>query len=138
MHARRALLLFAVVLGLAALATAVSPSARRRAEQPPPAAPPQATARDTRAHKPTLRLRFVDSRRQREHRLARDRHAIVTVDARTAGQAELVGLGMTAPLEHLSPARFDVLVTRPGRYPVMFTPAGAAAPRRLGVLKVVR
>jgi hypothetical protein len=138
MHARRALLLFAVVLGLAALVTAVSPSSRRRAQAPPPATPPQATARETRPDKPTLQLRFFDSRKQHERRLEQDRHAIVTVAGRTAGQAELVGLGMTAPLEHLSPARFDVLVTRPGRYQVMFTPAGEADPRRIGVLKVVK
>ena len=138
MHARRALLLFAVVLGLAALATAVSPSTRRHPQDPPPATPPQATARETRPHRPTLRLRFVDSRKRQGRRLERGWHAIVTVAGRTAGQAELVGLGMTAPLEHLSPARFDVLITRPGRYPVIFTPAGEAAPRRLGVLKVVQ
>ena len=137
MHARRALLLFAVVLGVAALVTAVSPSGRRRPEAPRPATLPDATAGETHSDRPTVQLRFSDSRKQRERRLERDRHAIVTVAGRTAGQVELAGLGMTAPLEQLSPARFDVLITRPGRYQVMFTPAGEAAPRRLGVLKVV-
>ena len=50
--------------------------------------------------------------------------ATVEVAVSEAGTVDIPDLGLTAPADPVTPARFDVLATRPGRYPLLFTPAG--------------
>ena len=129
-------MLFAIVLGVAALAAAVSRPGRdrgtRRAPSPPlpelapgPAAPARA------------RLSFSERGRPRRERLRAGRAVTVTVSVREPGQVDVPGLGLTAAAEPLTPARFDVFARRPGRYAVRFTPASQIEARTIGVLRVV-
>jgi len=124
---RRALLLFAVVLGLAAIATSVSRPAERGGDEAsdPGRRTPTAGPRRT-ALQPAL-ISFATTATPRERRLAVNRPATVTVEVARAGQVELAGLGLTAEAQPLTPARFDVLERRPGRYKVRFTPAAASS-----------
>jgi hypothetical protein len=61
---------------------------------------------------------------------------VVAVEVDRPGLVELEGLGLSAPAEPLTPARFDVLVARPGSFPVTFVPAGRGDPARVGTLVV--
>jgi hypothetical protein len=140
MRLRRALLLFALVLGLAALATSVSrPRDERKRETPPAAKPRAPEASPSPAPGRPARLTFsAKGRRPESRRLVAGRAAIVTVKVSEPGQVELEGLGVSAPAEPLTPARFDVLTDEPARHAVRFTPAGAGGESRLvGFLRVV-
>ena len=127
------MLLFALVLGLSAMAAAVT---RRDVSHPRPRpAPPTVPAR---AVPPPIRVRFTDRGRTRRRRIEAGRRAIVTVSVRHPGQVDVAGLGLTASAEPLTPAQLDVLAPKPGRFSVLYTPAGELAARRLGALLVSR
>jgi hypothetical protein len=138
-HLRRALLLFAIVLGLAAVAASVSrprdaadplrePSPTTEAEQPPTAAPKQVST--------PVELTFSESD-PRAQRIRPGQAATIYVDVSEAGQVEIADLGMSAAAEPLSPARFDVFTRALGRHPITFVPAGAEREQvRLGTLVV--
>lgn len=137
MELRRALLLFALVLGLAAIATSVSRPDDNRRDEPPPAArqvPAAPTPRPQSAA--AADIVFEAGRPPATEKLAADRPAAVTVEVDESGLVELGGLGLTAPAEPLTPARFDVLVADEGRHPVRFTAAGSHEPRTVGTLVV--
>jgi hypothetical protein len=141
-HLRRALLLFAIVLGLAAVAASVS----RPGEESPPTAPtaPQApeTGRaptvapgtDT-VGEPLAELTFLAGAGNRR-RLQAGRPATLFVEVGEPGQVDLPDLGLTATAEPFTPARFEVLISQPGRYPILFTPASGDEQRRIGTLVV--
>lgn len=135
MHLRRALLLFAIVLGLAAVAAALStpPQQRRaeprRADRPPPRRQPRAAAQVT-------RILFRQRGRPAVRRLDVGQAAVVTVEVERPGQVELPALGMAASAEPLTPATLEVLPPSAGRYQLRFTAAGELASERLGVLAV--
>ena len=136
MELRRALLLFAIVLGLAAIATSVS---RPREEgRDRPSEPPPATAVATPRPGPAepLELRFDQASRRRTRRLEAGRPATVIVAVDEPGQVEIKDLGLSAAAEPLTPARFDVLVSDEGRYPVRFTPAASSEGELVGTLDV--
>jgi hypothetical protein len=135
---RRALLLFAIVLGLAAVATSVSQPQTHDDHKP-------AVTPATRTHKASPRpaprapvtLRFdAGAARPAKRTLPAGRGATVTVRVGEPGQVTLEGLGLTASADPLTPARFDVLAERPGRHQVSFTPAGSEEARSLGTLVV--
>lgn len=137
MHLRRALLLFAIVLGLAALAASISrplerrtPATGTRTEEE--ATPPPDADRAPRA----ARLAFSAAPPRERRRLEPGRAAVVLVSADEAGQVELEGLGMSAPADRFTPARFDVLVNEPVSARVRFTPAGADVAQVVGTLDV--
>jgi hypothetical protein len=137
-HLRRALLLFAIVLGMAALVASLSrPVEERRGDsaqreprdpQPPTASPkpvpelPEALAFDA-SENETMRLRAGDA-------------ATVEVSVDEPGSVEIPGMGLTAPAGPVTPARFDVLASRPGRYQLLFTPAGGEPSEPAGRLVV--
>jgi hypothetical protein len=137
-HLRRALLLFAIVLGMAALVASLSrPVEERRSdsaqseprEQGPPTASP-APAPDL----PTS-LSF-EAAENETMRLSAGDAAIVEVAVDEAGSVEIPGLGLSAPADPVTPARFDVLASRPGRYELLFTPAGGNPSEPAGRLVV--
>jgi hypothetical protein len=136
MHLRRALLLFAVVLGVAALLASLTGGARRSDEPSEPATtsllPELNPAPATRGPE---RLRFSEGGKRERRKLDPGRAAVVTVEVEQPGQVELVGLGLTAPAEPLTPARFDVLTRRAGRYEVRFMPVSGES-ALIGVLSV--
>ena len=123
MHVRRALLLFAIVLGLAAFAAAVS-QPREEAREPPPRelSPPTATPGPARPSE--AELEFSVKGRPRTRNLPVGRSATVLVQVPGPGEVTLDGLGLVASADRLTPARFDVLGRRPGRHGVSFKPAG--------------
>jgi hypothetical protein len=137
-HLRRALILFAVVLGLAGLAAAVSkPGAHHGAGTSTSQGLPEATPAPQPEGAAPVRLGFSDRGKPRTQRLRVGLAATVIVTVHVAGDVELHGLGLTLPAEPLTPARFDVLASQPGRYAVRFTPAAQGATKTIGVLRVV-
>jgi hypothetical protein len=126
-HFRRAILLFALILGLAALVAAVSPT---RVARGPALAPPSAVSRTEPA---TRELAFsVGGARVRRARVGE--HVVVSVASEAGGLATIPRLGRTATVGPAAPARFDLLAPAPGRYDVMVAPSGTSEPRRVGTL----
>jgi hypothetical protein len=140
MELRRALLLFAIVLGVAAIVTSVSSpperddgdAARRPAERAPAAPTPSSRPEDD----DVVNVRFDSSRELRTALVGTGRRAVVTVEVGAPGEVRLDGLGLSSPAEPLTPARFDLLPSSAGRHPVRFTPAGSREERTIGVLQI--
>jgi hypothetical protein len=129
-HLRRALLLFALVLGLTALAAAVSPSREDNSALVPasPVSAAQALPRQV----------VLDTRRAGSRAVAIrakvDEHILVSVVASGGGLATIPRLGRTASVSADAPAQFDLLAPAAGRYDVMLEPSGSGEPRRVGTL----
>lgn len=142
MHLRRALLLFAIVLGLAAVAASVSRTERGRPAPSPPPPPPVTgpeTARPGTGPPPdpgTRTLRFEQAHRREVRKLPAGQAATVVVALESFGQAELQGVG-TRTVEPGTPASFDVYSARPQRLAVRFLPASGGRPVPLGSVRVV-
>ena len=147
MEIRRAILLFAIVLGLAAIVSSIA----RTSDPVGDDAPPTDVARDgartgtgTSAAGPIaeaaepVTLEFRSGARPRTHRVELGQPATVLVDVETPGQVEIPSLGLTGVAEPLTPAMFEVLETAPGSHPILAEPvASGAPPVRIGTLEVV-
>ena len=138
MELRRALILFAIVLGLAAIATSFT-------RPPPGQGPGRAPAPDAGSIRSPTRLygngapvdiAFPAAGPKKVRSLRVGRPATVVVRVSRAGQVELPGLGLSAAADELTPARFDVLSERPDRYTVRVTPAGSGEARTVGELRI--
>jgi hypothetical protein len=137
-HLRRALLLFAIVLGMAALVASLSrpiedrrdDSAQRKPREP---GPPKASP--TPAPDLPSALSFEASENE-TMRLRAGTAATVEVAVPQAGSVDIPGMGLSAPADRFTPARFDVLASRPGRYELLFTPAGGESSEPAGRLVV--
>jgi hypothetical protein len=126
-HFRRAILLFALVLGLAALAAAVSPSRDTNGPELAPAPAPLG------ADRPPRNLVFGAG--GKSVRGAREgEHVVVSVASEAGGVASIPRLGRTADISPTAAAQFDLLAPPPGRYDVMVTASGSSEPRRVGAL----
>jgi hypothetical protein len=137
-HLRRALLLFAIVLGLAAIAASVSQQPREsgeRAERPPAPAPEETPSVSAPPARGTVELTF-NAEREKSRSLDSGRPATVFVEVDEPGLVEIPDLGLSSPADPLTPARFDVLVSRPGTHPIVFTPVSEDAAKPAGVLVV--
>jgi hypothetical protein len=140
-HLRRALLLFAIVLGLAAIVTSLS-SPRRNGDgspQPPPQSSPQPAPRVTPGPPPAPfeRIAFTAGGRHERRKLRVGTHALVTVAVDRPGQVELEGFGLTQAADPDTPASFDVLRDSPLRARVVFMPADADRALPVGTLVIV-
>ncbi|HKP21837.1 MAG TPA: hypothetical protein VJT68_09985 [Thermoleophilaceae bacterium] len=137
MHLRRALLLFAIVLGMAALVASLSRpiedrngQSTTRTETEPETAepgPPTATPGTGGAGSGTAaapRTISFDAAEPDSRKLPAGDSATVEVSVDEPGSVEIPDMGLTAPADPFTPARFDVLASRPGRYRLLFTPAG--------------
>ena len=135
MHLRRALLLFAVVLALAAIAASVS---RERDDSPPREPPPAARRAPEAAPGPeratSASVRFSAGGAAERRSAALGRALEVLVSAREPGIAEIPALGLSGAVNPGTPARFALLRSRPSRYRVAFTPAADDKPRLVGTL----
>jgi hypothetical protein len=131
MHLRRALLLFALVLGLAALVASLAPPPPERRSTPKRPSPtgerPRAQARE----RPGGPVRVEFGRGTR--RVDVPAHVIVTVRVPSVGQVELPGLGQVSSAEPSTPATFDLFLGGQGRHEVVFAPAEGPS-RRVGTL----
>jgi hypothetical protein len=131
-------MLFAIVLGLAAIATSFT--------RPPPGqgpgrgAPPDAgsTRSPTRlsGNGAPVDIAFPAAGSKKVRTLRVGQAATIVVGVSAAGQVELPGLGLSAPADRLTPARFDVLSERPDRYSVRVIPAGSGEARTVGELRI--
>jgi hypothetical protein len=138
-HLRRALLLFTVVVGLAAIAAAVSQpreAARQGGDRPSTADQPEASPRP--ARRDAKELRFSTRGRPARRGTEAGDAAVVVVEVGEPGQVALQPLGITSPAEPRTPARFDLFPDAPGRLRVVFTPAGGDDPERVGTIVVRR
>ncbi len=142
MELRRALLLFAIVLGLAAVVSSLArPPVRQEQAGREPAAgsdvPSRPTASSRSAARRTPEIRFVVGGRRKTETLTAGTAATVSVAVEEPGDVRIEGLGLNAQAAPLTPARLDVLSTRPGRYEVRFTAVPDDRSRLLGFLQVV-
>lgn len=144
MHLRRALLLFAIVLGLAAIAASVSRSPEESGEREAQPAVPSDTAD---VPEPSIspgdaspvagaRQLVFDAERDQTRRLDTGEPATVLVEVEEPGLVEIPDLGLSAPAERLTPARFEVLAPDPGRLAITFTPVDDDATGAAGTLVV--
>jgi len=132
------MLLFAIVLGVAALVASLSPPLEERrsdttASEPPPAAPPTATI--TPAPEPSHPLEF-DAAENESQGVRTGEAATVLVAVEEPGSVDIPELGLTAPANPHTPARFDILAPTPGRYHLLFSPAGGSKSQAAGKLVV--
>lgn len=132
MHVRRALLLFAIVLGLAALATSISQPGResgREERSEPPTAPSAAPQIEP----PTGgELALPGPRNRRTVTLRTGDATTLVVTVPEAGQVDLPTLGLTASAEELTPARFELLLQEPATHRVRFQPSESGVSRDYG------
>ena len=129
MHLRRALLLFAMVLGFAALAATISQAPRResKSRSEPSASLPRASV----SGPDQVRLRGTG--RPKTIRLRAGSSSTLVVSVPEPGQVELENQDLVAPAEPSTPATFP-LSLEPGRYRVVFTPADSDEQRTVGAL----
>jgi hypothetical protein len=141
-HLRRALLLFAIVLGVAALAASLSRplderTADRTAPQPRPPGPATVTPAPAPAPAPNgPKLISFDTAKNESKRMRAGDAATLEVSVSEGGTVEIADMGLSAAADPFTPARFDVFPTKPGRYPVRFVPAGNGADEPAGTLVV--
>jgi hypothetical protein len=136
-HLRRAVLLFAIVLGLAAVAASVSRpggDSREQTAVPPPTQGEPTIAPGT-ASGPPLTLHF-NARRKQVRRLEVGQAATLRVSVDEPGQVEIPLLGLVSAAGPVTPARFDIFASEEGRYPIGFTPASGGESRPAGILEV--
>jgi hypothetical protein len=137
-HLRRALLLFAIVLGMAALAASLSRPVERRGEhrtsttasQP---GPPTAAPKPASELAPPLSL---EAGRRKAVRMRAGEAATLEVAVDQAGTVDIPELGLSAAADAVTPARFDLFAARPGTYRLRFTPAAGDEPEHAGRLVV--
>jgi hypothetical protein len=137
-HIRRALLLFAVVLGMAALAASVSRPPQERARTTPATPAPEpgpTTAEPAPADSPARPVTF-DAALHERRRVAARRAATLEVLVDEPGSVELPDLGVSASADEHTPARFELFPTRAGHYAIRFTPAAGDERRPAGTLIV--
>jgi hypothetical protein len=137
-HLRRALLLFAIVLGMAALAASLS-----RPLEPPKSPQSPRESRDrgpaTVAPRPAPKLPALlsfEATQEESIRMRAGDAATVEVAVPEAGTVAIPGMGLSAAADRFTPARFDVYASRPGRYALVFTPAGGELAEPAGRLVV--
>jgi hypothetical protein len=117
MDLRRLVLVMALGLfAITILASLSVPTEDRSADAPPRAAQPAAPPPKT------IAFTAPGPAKPRVKRVAAGAHVIVRVESEVAGQAQIEALGLVQPVEPGSPASFDVLASRPGRYEVALLP----------------
>jgi hypothetical protein len=136
-HIRRALLLFAIVLGTAALVASLSRPPEERASKEPREQPAPATTAPTPTANPPTPVAF-DATADESRRLPAGRAATLEIAVDEPGAVEIPGLGLSAAADPLTPARFEVFPTRSGDYEIVFTPAQGDESRPAGTLVVTR
>jgi hypothetical protein len=142
-HIRRALLLFAIVLVLAAVAASVSQTPDESGEGEDPPAAERGTPETS---DPTLspgtaasggvRELVFDAERVQTRRVDAGQPATLLVEVDEPGLVEIPALGLSAPAQPLTPARFEVLISDPDRLAITFTPVEGDTPEPAGLLVV--
>jgi hypothetical protein len=131
------LLLFAIVLGMAALAASLSRPVDERTDGTATTATEREPA--TAAPQPASELApplALDSTERRAVRMRAGEAATLEVSVEEAGTVEIPDLGLSASAGEVTPARFDLLPGQPGTYPVLFRPAAGDQAEPAGRLVV--
>ena len=143
MHIRRALLLFAIVLGLAAIAASVSRSpddSGERESQPAVTSEEEAPSPSVSPGNATtvagVRELVFEADRDQTRQLDAGQPATVLVEVEEPGLVEISGLGLSAPAQPLTPARFEILTSNPDRFDITFTAVEDDFPGPAGTLVV--
>jgi hypothetical protein len=136
-HIRRALLLFAIVLGMAALVASLSRPPEERSRTEPRQKPsPGPTMAEPAPADGAAKLVSFDAVASETHRLQAGRAATLEVSVDEPGSVEVAAFGLTASADEHTPARFEVFPTHAGRYKIHFTPAHGDESRPAGTLVV--
>lgn len=141
MHLRRALLLFAIVLGLAAIAASVSRQPEESSSPPPrsPAATePEAPTVEPRPVTGAGAVTTIELDAGPRERVRVDAGQPITLEVSVAepGLVEIPMLGLSAFGEPLTPARFELFPSDTGRIEVKFTPVDTDETETAGTLVV--
>lgn len=136
MELRRALLLFAIVLGVAAVVTSLSSSSKNEGRSGPATPPPAITADAPQGSGSAPAVRFNADRAPATKALRAGRAGTVTVSSEQPGEVRIDSLGLSAAVEPSSPAAFNVYETEPGRHGITLEAAGGVQERSLGVLAI--
>jgi hypothetical protein len=128
---RRIVLLFALVLGLVAVVTSVTPPpAERDDDDPAPSIRAPSAGAPSPVAERTIRLRTPRSRsRVPVRRVRTGTRLTVIVRVRKASEVEIEGMGLLQSAEPLSPARFDLLATPAGGHDVVVHPVSGGSRR---------
>ena len=118
------MLLFAIVLGTAALVASLSRPVEDRRERERPAEPGPPTVTPTPSSRPEEPVSF-EAAKDESRRVRAGEAATLEVAVTEPGNVEIPDLGLSAPAAPLTPARFEVLPAEPGDYEIVFTAAGA-------------
>jgi hypothetical protein len=130
-HVRRALILFALVLGLTALAASIAP-APDRGDPSPRTQPPPASA--TPVEETTIGLEApAPEGKPPSRRVGPGAPLVLVVKVRQPGEVLIPRLGRTTNAAPNTSVRFDLLGPDPGRYDILFTPTNGE-PERVGTL----
>ena len=140
MHIRRALLLFAIVLGMAALVASLSRpaeerTATERSQEPSQEQSQEPSAAPAPVDTPPRPISFDASSPDRR-RLQQGRAATVEIAVDEAGSVEVPDLGLITNADEHTPARFELFPTRAGDYAILFTPTDGDRSRPAGTLVV--
>lgn len=145
MELRRALLLFAIVLGVAAIASSIArppdgdddQAATDRGGGAGTRTGPAAAEPVPESPQPTT-IEFEPAAKPQTRELEVGQPATVRVEVETPGEVSIPSLGLTEPAEPLTPAVFDVRVTDPGSHEITVQPAGPETlSSEAGTLRVV-
>jgi hypothetical protein len=128
MHLRRAVLLFGIVVGLAAVVAVLAPKPQdsqllQRPPAPPPSPPPAAA--------PSLDVTVSFAHVPPTLSIPPGAHLVLTADVPSPGDVSFLGSVQAA--EPGTPAVFDVLVPASGSFALAFDPSGAGAARHATV-----
>jgi hypothetical protein len=136
-------LLFAIVLGLAAIASTIARPPDRGGDTTTettataPSSTEKASVPGAKTPQPTT-IEFRNGAKPQTHKLEQGQPATVLVDVETPGQVDIPSLGLTDTGEPLTPAMFEILETKPGSHPIMVQPAASETlPSKIGTLKIV-
>ncbi|MGH2716387.1 MAG: hypothetical protein ACRDM7_21380 [Thermoleophilaceae bacterium] len=139
MHLRRALLLFAIVLGLAAITASVSRPDEDSSSPPPPptvAEQPEPTVEPGSAAPEAPGTLVLDTGPRERVRVEPGQPVTLEVSVDEPGLVEIPTLGLSAFGEPLTPARFEILTSDSGRLEVTFTPVDTDESEPAGTLVV--
>ena len=117
MQIRRVLLLFALVLGLSALVASIAPPPEEDEE----ASQPERTV-STPAIQPAIAPVRLPARTHPIRRVEAGSSFSLVVSVRQPGDVVIDDLGLRQTADPLSPARFELLASPPGRHTVAFVP----------------
>ncbi len=142
MEVRRALLLFAIVLGLAAIAGSVAnpPDGGEETATAPqrPATAPSAEPAPPAGDADAVTVRFAAGRPDQSRQVEQGRPLTVLVKAESPSEVRIPSLGLIEPADPLTPARFEILATEPGEHEIVVQPAEPGAERStVGSLEIV-